>query len=167
LSAARNSTRGLSKPLAGTAGLACAAGIAALLGLSGSSARADPAATAATAWSALPAGSEAAPAAGNLGNSLETRGREVFAQRCAACHGPIPTEIFGPTFLPPMPGTQALAARYRGELPAALEERTDLVGVYIRTVVRSGYVSMPFFRPTELSDEDLDALVAYLTRERR
>ena len=65
-----------------------------------------------------------------------------------------------------MPGTQALAARYRGELPAALEERTDLQAVYIRTVVRNGYVSMPFFRPTELSDEDLDALVAYLTRER-
>jgi len=123
--------------------------------------QADPAATADTAWSALPA-----TGASTLRNPLERRGQEVFGQRCAACHGPIPTEIYGPTFLPPMPGTQALAARYRGELPAALEERTDLAAVYIQTVVRNGYVSMPFFRPTELSDEDLDALVAYLTRER-
>jgi mono/diheme cytochrome c family protein len=123
---------------------------------------ADPAATAETAWSALPA-----VGTSTLRNPLERRGQEVFGQRCAACHGPIPAPVFGPTFLPPMPGTQALAARYRGELPAELEERTDLAPVYIRTVVRSGYVSMPFFRPTELSEEDLDALVAYLTRERR
>ena len=122
---------------------------------------ADPAATADTAWSALPA-----TAASDLRDPLERRGKEVFDQRCAACHGPIPAEIYGPTFLPPMPGTQALAARYRGELPATLEDRTDLAAVYLRTVVRTGYVSMPFFRPTELSDEDLDALVAYLTRER-
>ncbi len=137
------------------------AGTAALLGLIVSVGQADPAATADSAWSALPAA-----AAGTIRDPLVRRGREVFSQRCAACHSPIPTEIFGPMFLPPMPGTQALAARYRGELPAALEERTDLQAVYIRTVVRNGYVSMPFFRPTELSDEDLDALVAYLTRER-
>jgi mono/diheme cytochrome c family protein len=123
--------------------------------------RADPAATADTAWSPLPA-----TGASNLRNPLERRGQEVFGQRCAACHSPIPAPIYGPAFLPPMPGTQALAARYRGELPAALEERTDLQAVYIRTVVRNGYVSMPFFRPTELSEEDLDALAAYLTRER-
>jgi mono/diheme cytochrome c family protein len=123
---------------------------------------AEPAATAESAWAALPAAAGA-----SSGNSLERRGLEVFDRRCAACHGPIPAEIYGPTFLPPMPGTQALAARYRGELPAELAQRTDLAAVYIRTVVRNGYVSMPFFRPTELSDEDLDALVAYLTRERR
>ena len=122
---------------------------------------AEPAATAESAWSALPAA--AAPA---RGTALERRGLEVFNQRCAACHGPIPAQLHGPAFLPPMPGTQALAARYRGELPAELAERTDLQAVYIRTVVRNGYVSMPFFRPTELSDEDLDALVAWLTRER-
>ena len=138
------------------------AGIVALLGLSASVSLADPAATADTAWSALPA-----TGASTLRDPLERRGQEVFGQRCAACHGPIPAPIYGPAFLPPMPGTQALAARYRGELPAALEERTDLAAVYIRTVVRNGYVSMPFFRPTELSDEDLDALAAYLTRERR
>lgn len=122
---------------------------------------ADPAATAASAWSALPP-EPVAPG----DNPIETRGKEVFDLRCAACHGPIPEETFGPGFLPLMPGTQALQARYRGSLPAELEQRTDLVAEYVRTVVRGGYVSMPFFRPTELSDEDLEALVAYLTRDR-
>jgi len=144
------------------AGISRAVTLVGLLGLPGDSALADPAATADTAWSALPAS-----AASNLRDPLLQRGQEVFAQRCAACHGPIPAEVYGPAFLPLMPGTQALAARYRGELPAALEERTDLQEVYVRTVVRNGFVSMPFFRPTELSNEDLDALVAYLTRERR
>src|SRR5690606_13601039 len=54
--------------------------------------------------------------------------------------------------------------RYRGELPAELERRTDLSAAYIEAVVRDGYLSMPFFRPTELSDDDLEALIAYLTR---
>ena len=156
---------GRARPVLGTAGIAEITGLTALLALSALTVPrvlAEPAATAESAWAALPA--EAGP---TRGTALERRGLEVFNQRCAACHGPIPTELHGPAFLPPMPGTQALAARYRGELPAELAERTDLQAVYIRTVVRNGYVSMPFFRPTELSDEDLDALVAYLTRERR
>ena len=73
--------------------------------------------------------------------------------------------MFGPVFLPPMPGTQALQARFRGELPAPLAQRTDLTPDYIEAVVRDGLRSMPFFRPTEVSDDDLAALVAYLTRE--
>jgi hypothetical protein len=32
--------------------------------------------------------------------------------------------------------------------------------------VRKGFNSMPFFRPTELSEGDLEALSAFLTRER-
>lgn len=120
---------------------------------------AEPAATADSAWSALPAAAGERP-----DNPVERRGREVFDQRCAACHGPIPAEIFGPVFVPLMPGTQALLARYRGELPALLEERTDLTAERIRSVVRNGFVSMSPFRPTEVSEEDLEALVAYLTR---
>jgi mono/diheme cytochrome c family protein len=158
VSAARSS---LQRAALFRAAIARCAGVAALLGLPAAVGLADPAATAASAWSALPASGNS-----NTGDPLERRGNEVFSQRCAACHSPIPTEIYGPVMLPPMPGTQALAARYRGEIPAALEERTDLVAEYVRTVVRNGYISMPFFRPTELSDEDLEALLAYLTRER-
>ena len=34
----------------------------------------------------------------------------------------------------------------------------------VRTFVRNGITIMPFFRKTEVSDTDLDALVAYLAR---
>jgi mono/diheme cytochrome c family protein len=157
MSGMRVGLRRLSRLLAG----------AGLLGLNAAVAYADPASTADTAWSPLPVASAAAPAAGNRGSALERRGKEVFDQRCAGCHGPIPEEVYGPPFLPAMPGTQGLAARYQGALPALLEERTDLTADRVRTVVRTGFVSMVPVRPTEVSDDDLDALVAYLTRERR
>ena len=68
--------------------------------------------------------------------------------------------------LPPMPGTQALQAKYKGEKPALLAQRTDLTPEVIAVFVRHGTGSMPFFRPTELSDGDLKALGAYLARKR-
>jgi mono/diheme cytochrome c family protein len=120
----------------------------------------DPAASEESAWSPLPQPESA------LTDSLERRGQAVFHQRCGACHGPLPDEIFGPPFLPAMPGTVALQARYQGAVPAALEERTNLTTEFIRTVVRQGLPAMPFFRPTEVSNDDLEALVAYLTRSR-
>jgi mono/diheme cytochrome c family protein len=122
---------------------------------------ADPAASAQSAWWPL-----AAPAGPALNDPLEQRGRDVFHERCAACHGPIPQNPIGPPYLPLMPGTQALKARYNGEKPAELERRTDLTAEFVDAVVRGGLNSMPFFRPTELSDEDLTALDAYLTREK-
>jgi mono/diheme cytochrome c family protein len=123
---------------------------------------ADPVSSAQSAWSPLPA-----PAGSALDDPLEQRGQEVFHERCAACHGPIPKDLIGPPYLPPMPGTQALRARYRGAVPAELEQRTDLTVEFVTAIVRGGLNSMPFFRPTELSDDDLTALAAYLTRERR
>lgn len=91
----------------------------------------------------------------------------MFRERCAACHGRPPEEIVGPAFLPAMPGTQALRARYRGALPAVLEDRTDLTADFVAAVVRKGLPAMPFFRPTEVSDDDLEAVAAYLARSRR
>jgi (+)-pinoresinol hydroxylase len=79
-----------------------------------------------------------------------------FQRACAVCHGGGPGK----------PGTRALAAKYRGSLPALLEDRTDLEGPYIKQVVRQGLTVMPFFRKTELSDADLDAITTYLTRKR-
>ncbi|HEU4617583.1 MAG TPA: cytochrome c [Gammaproteobacteria bacterium] len=135
-------------------------GLAGLLGAAG--AFADPAASAESAWSSLPA-----IARTPLENPLEQRGREVFEERCAACHGPIPKDTIGPPYLPLMPGTRALQARYKGAEPAELEQRKDLAPELIKAVVRGGLNSMPFFRPTELSDDDLTALSAYLTRKQR
>ncbi len=114
-----------------------------------------------SAWVALPEDLEP-----SLSDPLLRRGQAVYINRCASCHDAVPDEVFGPLFLPAMPGTQVLAERYRGALPAVLHERTDLPAAYIEAVVRQGLGSMPFFRPTEVSDEDLRALTAYLTRPR-
>jgi len=125
-------------------------------------ATADPVSSAQTAWSPLPARAENA-----LKDPREQRGREVFQQRCAACHAAIPKDGIGPPYLPAMAGTQALQARYKGAKPAELEQRTDLTADFVKAIVRGGLNSMPFFRPTELSDDDLSALGAYLTRKQR
>jgi (+)-pinoresinol hydroxylase len=123
---------------------------------------ADPASSPQSAWSPL-AKPAAMPA---LQNAREQRGREVFRERCAACHAAIPKNPIGPPYLPPMPGTLALQARYKGAKPAELEQRTDLTPEFVKAIVRGGLNSMPFFRPTELSDDDLTALGAYLARKR-
>ena len=56
-------------------------------------------------------------------------------------------------------GDDALAAKYRGALPGLLEDRTNLTPQGIRFAVRRGMSIMPFFRKTELSDADLEAVV--------
>jgi mono/diheme cytochrome c family protein len=141
-------------------------GTIALLGLltvvASAEVAADPASSAQSAWSPLP--KHATPA---LKSAREQRGQDVFQERCAACHAAIPKDLIGPPYLPPMPGTMALQARYKGAKPAELEQRTDLTPEFVAAIVRGGLNSMPFFRPTELSDDDLAALGAYLARKRR
>ena len=80
------------------------------------------------------------------------RGQDVFERWCAACHAAGARH----------PGTQALEALYKGAKPAALEQRTDLVPELTRAFVRTGVSVMPPFRKTEISDDDLAALAAYL-----
>jgi mono/diheme cytochrome c family protein len=84
------------------------------------------------------------------------RGYLEFQNTCSVCHGAMPER----------PGTRALAAKYKGSEPALLEERTDLSPEFIRLIVRRGITVMPPFRKTEVSDADLDAIIAYLTRKR-
>ena len=83
-------------------------------------------------------------------------GHQVFQYWCATCHGPGPGH----------PGTDALQAKYHGSKPALLEDRTDLDPATVRFFVRHGVTVMPFFRKTEISDADLDAIGAYLARKR-
>jgi len=84
------------------------------------------------------------------------RGYVEYQNSCSVCHGPMPER----------PGTRALAAKYQGKLPALLEQRTDLQPELIRTAVRNGISVMPPFRKTEVTDEQLNAIIAYLTRPR-
>jgi len=104
----------------------------------------------------------------SLKGPLLRRGKAVFQARCQACHGNYPKDraTVGLLNLPPMPGTRALEAKYQGNKPALLEERTDLTPDVVSVFVRQGTGSMPFFRPTEVSNEELKALGAYLSRKR-
>ena len=104
-----------------------------------------------------------------FGNSLlaqtpsQTNGKAVFDKWCAPCHGAVAPKnvMFGTGALA---GTSALAVKYKGKLPAVLEERTDLTPPMIKSVVRHGLYGMPITRKTEVSDAELEDVVAYLTR---
>ena len=84
-------------------------------------------------------------------------GHDVFQYWCATCHGAGPGH----------PGSDALRAKYHGAKPGLLEERTDLTPEQVHFFVRHGVSIMPFFRKTEISDVDLDAIGAYLARSKR
>jgi mono/diheme cytochrome c family protein len=81
-------------------------------------------------------------------------GKQVYQTWCWNCHG----EGVG------KPGTQALAAKYKGSRPAILDQRTDLAPAATKLFVRKGISIMPFFRKTEITDAQLDALAFYLAR---
>jgi (+)-pinoresinol hydroxylase len=80
-----------------------------------------------------------------------------YQDYCSMCHGEGPGR----------PGTMALQAKYKGAEPALLAERTDLAPELIKMYVRNGISVMPIFRKTEISDADLNAIAAYLTRNNK
>jgi len=82
----------------------------------------------------------------------QEQGHAVFKRWCEPCHGRASY----------LPATAGLAIKYKGKVPAALEDRKDLTVEAVKTFVRQGAFSMPPFRKTEVSDADLDALAAYL-----
>jgi len=85
--------------------------------------------------------------------SLEkTSGSGLFQEKCGMCHraGGMGTGILGRRLAP----EQAL-----------LENRNDLQGPYIKTVVRNGFgVMFPLSRG-EVSDAQLDMIAAYLASD--
>jgi (+)-pinoresinol hydroxylase len=89
--------------------------------------------------------------------SAPDNGRAVYEKWCAPCHDPGINH----------PGTHALMAKYSGTKPAALVDRTDLPADIVKHFVRHGITIMPSFRKTEISDAELDALAAYLSRNTR
>ena len=84
----------------------------------------------------------------------EQEGKRLFNHTCIYCHGP------------GVWGTNRLAKRMDKE-HALLENRTDLSTGTIQAIVRNGVGSMPPLRKTELSDADVAAIAAYLTRKNR
>lgn len=106
------------------------------------------------AQSEQPAG-ESAWVRGPIELAGQPRGYFEYEKYCSACHGPGPEA---------RPGAMALQAKYNGQLPALLSERTDLVADYVKYLVRNGISIMPRARKTEISDVELEAIAAYLTR---
>lgn len=141
--------------VARTAALACVAVVLAL-SLASSPAEAQPPTSSWTTFD--PRAPRSAPA-------LLRRGEIAYEARCQLCHGRVAPGAT-PGFGARMAGTEALAAKYRGTKPAVLEDRTDLTPLVVKYYVRHGSGIMPFFRKTEVSDADLDAIAAYLCRPR-
>jgi mono/diheme cytochrome c family protein len=80
-------------------------------------------------------------------------GSATFDKWCSDCHRPAGG-----------PGSLALQRKYRGTLPAVLEERRDLVPEYVTLAVRRGVSFMPSFRKTEISDAELALVADYLVK---
>jgi len=78
-------------------------------------------------------------------------GEKSWRLFCEGCHKP---GLEGP-------GTRVLADRL-GWDKAPLKGRQDLDPAYVKTVVRRGLIEMAPLRPTDITDEELDALIAYL-----
>jgi mono/diheme cytochrome c family protein len=86
------------------------------------------------------------------------RGKAKYELSCAPCHADGP----GDDGRPMLPGTEALTLKYRGSIPAVLEQRTDLTAPVIKAFVRTGTFSMPPFRKTELTDTEIEDIAAYI-----
>jgi mono/diheme cytochrome c family protein len=85
--------------------------------------------------------------------AAENQGKLIYEKWCAPCHSR--GEVY--------PGTTALDARYKGAVPASLEDRSDLSPELVKYFVRNGISVMPFFRKTEINDIELDSLARYLS----
>ena len=83
-----------------------------------------------------------------------TDGKALFELYCIACHGAGPGH----------PGTMRLQERL-SEDQAPLLNRDNLDPEYVKLVVREGFKLMPPFRPTEITDKQLDLLAGYITGE--
>jgi cytochrome c5 len=81
----------------------------------------------------------------------QEHGKKVYNGLCVFCHAP---GLWGTTTL----------AKRMDKQHAVLDGRTDLAPATIRVAVRVGIGSMPPLRKTEVTDSDLDAVIAYLTR---
>jgi mono/diheme cytochrome c family protein len=90
----------------------------------------------------------------SLAHAAEPSGQAVYEHWCAPCHAPGPGH----------PGTQSLQLKYGGKTPPVLLDRTDLTAQAVAVFVRQGVLLMAPFRKTEITDAELAALTAYVTK---
>lgn len=84
-------------------------------------------------------------------------GEAVYNRWCTHCHSPGRGN----------PGTESLQIKYGGKIPAVLLERSDLSPQAVAQFVRTGILSMPPFRKTEVTDAELAAVSDYVARKFR
>lgn len=81
-------------------------------------------------------------------------GEEIYNIQCKACHAPGPGH----------PATLLLEQKH-GKDKSVIKGREDLTEEYIKSIVRNGLLEMPPFRPTEVTDEELDIIAAYIKQK--
>jgi cytochrome c5 len=85
---------------------------------------------------------------------LQIKGRDQYKAECALCH-----EKGGP-------GSYRLSLRV-GPEAAYIARRDDLDPTYIHNAARLGIGIMPRITRVEVTDENMDAIIAYLTRNNK
>ena len=78
-------------------------------------------------------------------------GEQIYKRHCQACHDPGAGH----------PATLLLGQKYGAE-KAVIKGRQDLNLVYVKTIVRGGLLEMPPFRPTEITDSELDIIAEFI-----
>ena len=91
--------------------------------------------------------------------AAQNDGEALFSHHCGYCH------------LAGGMGTNLLTKQrmMAGEPPekGLLANRTDLTADYIKSVVRMGKVAMPRLTRVDVTDAELDAIAAYLAKEKK
>ncbi len=78
-------------------------------------------------------------------------GEQIYQRHCSACHDAGPGH----------PATLLLGQKYGAE-KAVIKGRKDLNQVYVKAIVRGGLLEMPPFRPTEITDAELDVIAEFI-----
>ena len=79
-------------------------------------------------------------------------GKELFNYWCLPCHDSGPGHA----------GTQELGRQW-GEDKAVLLQRHDITAEHVKNVVRTGFQMMPPFRYSEITEQQLDRIAAYVS----
>lgn len=78
-------------------------------------------------------------------------GRDLYEHWCADCHDPGPGH----------PGTMRMEGDFGAE-NSVLRDMTSINRPLIHFAVRRGFNMMPPFRPTEITDEELERIADYI-----